>query len=174
MQPQNKNRSAVKTVFRLALWAAVALTLLFAAAIVVMHFIDWQQYANTIAAVVKEQTGRRLEIGGPVKVGIFPARVLIDDVTFANAPGGSSDVMVKVKRVGARLKLADLIRGKLALSIDLSEPDVLLETVSSGEKNWSLSIEVPAVLAFAQLSVTGGQVVFREHPSGNAWATEGH
>ena len=172
MQPQNKNRSALKTVFRLALWATVAVTLLFAAAVVIMHFIDWRQYANSIATVVKEQTGRRLEIKGPVKVGIFPARVLIDDVTFANAPGGSSDVMVKVKRVGARFKLADLIRGKLALSIDLSEPDVLLETVASGEKNWSLSIEVPAVLAFAQLSVTGGQVVFREHPSGNAWRLE--
>ena len=172
MQPQNKNRSAVKTVLRVTLWAAVALTLLFAAAVVVMHFIDWRQYANTIATVVKEQTGRRLEIKGPVKVGIFPARVLIDDVTFANAPGGSSDVMVKVKRVGARFKLADLIRGKLALSIDLSEPDVLLETVASGEKNWSLSIELPAKLAFAQLNVTGGQVVFREHPSGNAWRLE--
>ncbi|MEN8690946.1 MAG: AsmA family protein, partial [Desulfobacterales bacterium] len=169
MQPQNKKRSAVKTVLRVTLWAAVALTLLFAAAVVVMHFIDWRQYANTIAEVVKEQTGRRLEIGGPVKVGIFPARVLIDDVTFANAPGGSSDVMVKVKRVGARFKLADLIRGKLALSIDLSEPDVLLETVASGEKNWSLSIELPAKLGFAQLNVTGGQVVFREYPSGNAW-----
>jgi len=169
MQPQSKNRSAVKTVFRLALWAAVALTLLFVAAVIIMHFIDWRQYANTIATVVEEQTGRRLEIKGPVKVGIFPARVLIDDVTFANAPGGSSDVMVKVKRVGARLKLADLIRGKLALSIDLSEPDVLLETVASGEKNWSLSIELPAQLAFTQLSVTRGQVVFREHPSGNVW-----
>jgi len=172
MQPQNKNRSAVKTVLRVTLWVAVALTLLFAAAVVVMHFIEWRQYADTIAEVVKEQTGRRLEIGGPVKVGFFPARVLIDDVTFANAPGGSSDVMVKVKRIGARFKLADLIRGKLALSIALSEPDVLLETVASGEKNWSLSIEVPAVLAFAQLSVTGGQVVFREHPSGNAWRLE--
>ena len=169
MKRQNQHRSAVKTVLRVTLWAAVALTLLFAAAVVVVHFIDWRQYANTIATVVQEQTGRRLEIKGPVKVGIFPARVLIDDVTFANAPGGSSDVMVKVKRVGARFKLADLIRGKLALGIDLSEPDVLLETVASGEKNWSLSIELPAKLAFAQLNVTGGQVVFREHPSGNAW-----
>ena len=61
--------------------------LLLAAAVVVMHFIDWRQYANSVAAVVKEQTGRRLEIGGPVKVGIFPIRVLVDDVTFANAPG---------------------------------------------------------------------------------------
>ena len=169
MQPQNKNRSAVKTVLRVTLWAAVALTLLFAAAVVVMHFIDWRQYADSIAAVVKEQTGRRLEIGGPVKVGFFPARVIIDDVKFANAPGGSSDLMVKVKRIGARFKLADLIRGKLTLSIDLSEPDVLLETVASGEKNWSLSFEVPAQLAFAQLNVTDGQVVFREHPSGAEW-----
>jgi len=172
MKRQNQHRSAVKTVLRVTLWAAVALTLLFVAAVIIMHFIDWRQYANTIATVVQEQTGRRLEIKGPVKVGIFPARVLIDDVTFANAPGGSSDVMVKVKRVGARFKLTDLIRGKLALSIDLNEPDVLLETVASGEKNWSLSIEVPAVLAFAQLSVTDGQVVFREHPSGNAWRLE--
>jgi len=169
MQPQNKNRSAVKTVLRVTLWAAVALTLLFAAAVVVMHFIDWRQYADTIAEIVKEQTGRRLEIGGPVTVGFFPARVLIDDVTFANAPGGSSDVMIKAKKIGARFKLVDLIRGKLALSIDLSEPDVLLETVASGEKNWSLSFELPAKLAFAQLNVTGGQVVFREHPSGDKW-----
>ena len=145
------------------------MSLLFFAAVVIIHFIDWRQYANTIAEAMKEQTGRRLEIGGPVKLGIFPARVLIDDVTFANAPGGSKDVMITVKRVGARLKLADLIRGKLALSIDLSEPDVLLETVASGEKNWSLNIELPAHLAFAQLSVTRGQVVFREHPSGNVW-----
>ncbi|MGD8951362.1 MAG: AsmA family protein [Desulfobacterales bacterium] len=169
MKRQNQHRSAVKTVLRVTLWAAVALTLLFVAAVIIMHFIDWRQYANTIATVVQEQTGRRLEIKGPVKVGIFPARVLIDDVTFANAPGGSSDVMVKVKRVGARLKLADLIRGKLTLSIDLSEPDVLLETVASGEKNWSLSIELPAKLGFAKLNVTSGQVVFREHPSGAEW-----
>ena len=169
MQPQHKNRSAVKTVLRVTLWVAVALTLLFVAAVVVMHFIDWQQYADSIAEVVKEQTGRRLEIGGPVKVGIFPARVLIDNVTFANTPGGSSDLMVKVKRIGARFKLSDLIRGKLALSIDLSEPDVLLETVAGGEKNWSLSFELPAKLAFAQLNVTDGQVVFREHPSDAEW-----
>jgi uncharacterized protein involved in outer membrane biogenesis len=165
MQPQHKNRSAVKTVLRVTLWAAVALTLLFAAAVVVMHFIDWRQYADTIAEVVKEQTGRRLEIGGPVKVGMFPARVLIDNVTFANAPGGSSDLMVKVKRIGAWFKLSDLVRGKLALSLDLSEPDVLLETVASGEKNWSLSFELPAKLAFGQLNVTDGQVVFRDYPS---------
>jgi uncharacterized protein involved in outer membrane biogenesis len=169
MKRQNQHRSAVKTVLRVTLWAAVAVTLLFTAAVVVMHFIDWRQYANTIATVVQEQTGRRLEIKGPVKVGIFPARVLIDDVTFANAPGGSSDVMVKVKRVGARFKLTDLIRDKLALSIDLNEPDVLLETVASGEKNWSLSIELPANLGFAQLNVTSGLVVFREHPSGSEW-----
>ena len=166
MQPQNKNRSTVKTVLRVALWAGIAVIVLIVAAVVVAHLVDWRR---SISAAVQEQTGRRLEIKGQVKLGIFPVRVLIDDVTFGNAPGGSKDVMIKVKRVGARLKLADLIRGKLALSIDLSEPDVLLETVASGEKNWSLSIELPAQLAFAQLSVTRGQVVFREHPSGNVW-----
>jgi uncharacterized protein involved in outer membrane biogenesis len=166
MQPQNKKRSTVKTVLRVALWAGIAVIVLIVAAVVVVHLVDWRR---PISAAVQEQTGRRLEIGGPVKLRIFPARVLIDDVTFANAPGGSKDVMITVKRVGARLKLADLIRGKLTLSIDLSEPDVLLETVASGEKNWSLSIELPAQLAFAQLSVTRGQVVFREHPSGNVW-----
>ena len=169
MNNQNYFPSSAKTALRVGLWAGAAVVLLFTAAVVVMHFIDWRQYANTIATIVKEQTGRRLEIKGPVKVVILPARVLIDDVTFANAPSGSSDVMVKVKRIGARFKLADLIRGKLALSIDLSEPDVLLETVASGEKNWSLSIELPAKLAFAQLNVTGGEVVFREHPSGAEW-----
>ncbi|MGB5422370.1 MAG: AsmA family protein, partial [Desulfobacterales bacterium] len=162
MQNQNKNRSTVKTVLRVALWAGIAVIVLIVAAVVVVHLVDWRR---SISAAVQEQTGRRLDIVGPVKLRIFPARVLIDDVTFANAPGGSKDVMITVKRVGARLKLADLIRGKLTLSIDLSGPDVLLETVASGEKNWSLSIELPAQLAFAQLSVTRGQVVFREHPS---------
>jgi AsmA family protein len=169
MKRQNQHRSAVKTVLRVALWAGIAVIVLIVAAVVVVHLVDWRR---SISAAVQEQTGRRLEIGGPVKLRIFPARVLIDDVTFANAPGGSSDVMVKVKRVGARFKLTDLIRGKLALSIDLNEPDVLLETVASGEKNWSLSFEVPVQLAFAQLNVTDGQVVFREHPSGNAWRLE--
>ena len=169
MQPQDKNRPTVKTILRVTLWAGVAVMLLFAVAAVVVHFIDWRPYAETIADSVKEQTGRHLEIGGPVTVGIFPVRVLIDDVTFTNAPGGSSDVMITVKRIGVRFKLADLIRGKLALSIDLKEPDVLLETVASGEKNWSISFEVPPKLAFAQLNVTAGKVVFREHPSGADW-----
>ncbi len=110
-----------------------------------------------------------MKSSGQVKLGIFPVRVLIDDVTFGNAPGGSSDIMVTAKRIGARIKLTDLIRGKLALGIDLKEPDVLLETVASGEKNWSISFAVPAELAFAQLSVSDGKVVFREHPSGAEW-----
>jgi uncharacterized protein involved in outer membrane biogenesis len=162
MKRQNHHRSAVKTVLRVALWAGIAVIVLIVAAVVVVHLVDWRR---SISAAVQEQTGRRLEIGGPVKVGMFPARVLIDNVTFANAPGGSSDLMVKVKRIGAWFKLSDLVRGKLALSLDLSEPDVLLETVASGEKNWSLSFELPAKLAFGQLNVTDDQVVFRDYPS---------
>ena len=126
MQRKIQHRSAAATVLRVTLLAAAALTLLVAAAVVAMHFIDWRPYAETIAAAVKEQTGRDLEFNGPVKVGIFPVRVLADDVTFANAPGGSSGVMVKVKRVGARLKLAELVLGRIAPSIELIEPDVLL------------------------------------------------
>jgi hypothetical protein len=49
---------------------------------------------------------------------------------------------------------------------------VLLETVASGEKNWSISFQVPTQQAFAQLNVTGGQVVFQEHPSGDNWRLE--
>lgn len=71
MQPQLKNRSAVKTLLRFTLRTTAALALLFAAAVVVMHSINWRQYTDAIAEVVKERTGRRLEIGGPVKVGFF-------------------------------------------------------------------------------------------------------
>ena len=169
MQPQNKNRYTVKAILRVALWAGAAVMLLFATAVIVVHFVDWRRYTDTISAAVKEQTGRNLELRGPVKVGIFPLRLLIDDVAFANAPGGSSDIMVTAKRIGARIKLTDLIRGKLALGIELKEPDVLLETVASGEKNWSISFAVPTELAFAQLSVSDGKVVYREHPSGAEW-----
>ena len=169
MSNQNLRPTFMQTALRFTLWMCAVVILLFATAIVIVHFVDWREYTDTIAKTMTKKTGRNLQIGGPVKVGIFPIRVLIGDVTFDNAIGGSRDVMVKVKRVGVRFKLADLIRGQLSLSIDLHEPDILLETVESGKKNWSLNFEVPEKLAFARLKVTDGQVVYREHPSGKAW-----
>ena len=154
---------------RVAFWAGIAIIVLVVVVLVVVQTVDWQQYTDTIAAAVKEQTGRNLEIGGPVKVAIFPPGVFINDVSLSNAPGGSRELMVKIKRIDAKLKMADLLRGKLALSLDLSEPDVLLETVESGVKNWSISLNVPKELAVARLNVANGVVVFRQYPSGAEW-----
>ena len=100
---------------------------------------------DRITQAVRRATGRELTIAGPLRIGWGWSPVLdAEDVSLANAQGGSRPQMVVVARVEARVKLLPLLSGKLEIaSVTLVRPDIVLETDANGRGNWQF--DRPAV-----------------------------
>lgn len=100
--------------------------------------IDVNKYKPIIAEEAKKATGRDLVIGGnmSLKVSLSPA-VVVENVTFANMPGGSRPEMAKIKRFEAQVSLLPLLSGAIQVNkLVIVEPDILIETDKSGKGNW--------------------------------------
>lgn len=78
--------------------AAGVVLVIIVAAVVALRSMDFNKYKGLIAGQVKSATGRELKIGGNInlEIGFSPA-VVVEDVSFANAPWGSRPDMVKVR-----------------------------------------------------------------------------
>ena len=105
---------------------------------VVVATYDYNKLKPRIAQLVKDATGRELNLGGEVNLdfGFSPALV-VTDVTFANAPWGSQPQMIKVEQLQAQVQLLPLLFEDVELKkITLVGVDVLLETDRTGKGNW--------------------------------------
>ena len=99
---------------------------------------DPDSQRGRLIQAVQRATGRQLTLAGPLRIhwGLNPA-LEADDVSLANAPGGSRPQMVVAARVDARLRLLGLLSGQAEIaSVTLVRPDILLETDASGRGNW--------------------------------------
>ncbi|MGE5851059.1 MAG: AsmA family protein [Candidatus Methylomirabilota bacterium] len=119
---------------------AGVILLIIVAAVVALRSMDFNQYKGLIAGQVKSATGRELKIGGTLnlEIGFSPA-VVVEDVSFANAPWGSRADMLKVRRFEVEVALIPLIFRDIRVKrLILVQPDILLETDARGKGNWSL------------------------------------
>ena len=113
---------------------------LMAAVYVFVATYDYNKLKPRIAQLVKDATGRKLNLSGEVNLdfGFSPALV-VTDVTFANAPWGSQPQMIKVEKLQAQVRLLPLLYRDVQLRrIGLVGVEVLLETDPSGRGNWDL------------------------------------
>jgi len=112
---------------------------------VVVQTIDVDRYARLAIAEVKTLTGRELAIRGDLKISVFPRlAVRAEDVSFANAAGGSRPEMVKAKRVDGAVALLPLLRRKVEITrLAVTDLDVLLEKDAKGVGNWVLKPPAP-------------------------------
>jgi len=137
--------------------AAVGLLLvLVVVAIMAVRSMDFNKYKGLIAEQVKAATGRELRIGGNLglEIGFSPA-VVVEDVSFANAPWGSRPEMVKVRRFEVEVALLPLIFGDVRVKrLVLVQPDILLETDAKGTGNWSLGGATPPAFPAAKRGET--------------------
>jgi uncharacterized protein involved in outer membrane biogenesis len=123
----------------LAILGGVAV-LLVGGVIVFIKSIDVEKYKPMIAEKAKEATGRDLILAGKIdlKISLSPALV-IENVSFANAPWGSRPEMVKLKRFEAEVGLMPLLSGNVQVKrLILIEPDILIETDAKGKGNWEM------------------------------------
>jgi hypothetical protein len=123
-----------------ALFAAVTVAI-----VVIVNTIDVDRHAQLAIAAVKTTTGRELAIRGKLDITLFPRlAVRAEDVSFANAVGGSQPEMIKAKRVDGAVALLPLLRRKVEITrLAVTDLDVLLEKDAKGVGNWVLKPPAP-------------------------------
>jgi len=110
--------------------------------IVTINSIDWSEYQEPIAKVVKDATGRELRFSGAlsVNIGLSPG-ISASGVTLQNADWASRDEMLTLEHVEAHLKLLPLIFGQVELSrLEIIGLDLSLETDHKGKGNWEFEL----------------------------------
>lgn len=126
-------------------WGAVGVVTLLAAAVaavlIFLKTLDPKPYVADAARAVKEKTGRELTVGGRVQLNVSLApEIVVENVSFANAPGGSRKEMARLKRLELEIALLPLLRGQVKISrLVLVEPDILLEVDEKGRGNWEFA-----------------------------------
>lgn len=172
---------------KLLIGLAVIVVLLGGAVLLLPQLIPQEAVRDRLAAVIEAQTGRRLTIGGNVGVALFPAlSVQIDDVTLANAPGGSAPGLVTLGRLNVEVALMPLLSGEVRIEkLVLDHPTVALEVDAGGNPNWTLApTGAPAgdggedggglALAVRQVEIVDGVVSYADASSGSAPVTVGN
>lgn len=117
------------------------LVLLIGGLAIVAANIDVNRFKPQIIAAVEEATGRKLQIGGDLKLSVFPKpAVSVKGISFANASWGSRPEMAKVGEFSAEVDLFALIGRRIQVDrLVLADVDVLLEKDRQGRANWEFS-----------------------------------
>jgi len=105
-------------------------------------FIPVETYKPQISALVKEQTGRDLTIGGDISLSFLPRlSVTVNDVAFANADWASTPNMATMEQLEIVLKVFPLLRGEIALDrFVLVRPEIDLAINAQGKANWEFDV----------------------------------
>lgn len=111
--------------------------------VIFLATFDANKYKPLIQAKAHEATGRDLAIKGPIHLSLSPRPTLVvEDLAFANMPGGARPEMVTAKRLEIALDLMPLLSGRVSVaSLKLAGADLLLETDRSGRGNWQFASE---------------------------------
>ncbi|MEP6942267.1 MAG: AsmA family protein [Betaproteobacteria bacterium] len=157
------------------------LALLLVGVWIAVHTVDFKSLIGPIQARVKEATGRDLLVGGGVdlKLSLEP-KVVIEDVSLANAPWGKAPQMITAQRVEAQVALLPLLRRDFQVkSFKLVDPVIALETDAKGVGNWQFANATPSAtpgapsapaaiggLFVGDLAIVNGILTFRDGENG--------
>ncbi|TVR98758.1 MAG: AsmA family protein [Rhodospirillales bacterium] len=116
--------------------------LVIAAALIAPSFVDWNQYKDQITAEAGRATGRDVTIGGDIQLSVLPSPVLVvNDLSIANIDGGSEPQMLRLQAAEVNIALWPLLTGRVEVrSVSLVEPDIILEILADGRRNWDFAV----------------------------------
>jgi len=165
-------------------WIVVTGAVLITGAVIVIYVVlsnyDFNDLKVPLANSLYKVTGRKLSIGGEIRldIGLTPALV-VDDITFENAKWGSRPELAKVKRFEIQVELIPLLSRNIAIKrLIMIEPDVMIESGPSGESNLKFnsdeisteikketasqetSVKIP-VFSFDNLQIRKGRFTFK-------------
>jgi hypothetical protein len=159
------------------------------AVFVVLSSYDFNNLKPQITKACMEATGRELTMGGDIDLDIgFTPALVVEDISFQNAPWGSRPVMGKLRRFEVRVALLPLISGNIEVRrLILVEPDILIETDRAGKSNLEFKppkkpkipepkegkvaegkIELPA-LTLNDIRIVKGRLTYKDGQSSSAY-----
>jgi uncharacterized protein involved in outer membrane biogenesis len=166
-------RTAVKIVAvaaGLVVVAAAGLTALVAT-------LDTDALLAPVRSRVKEITGRELAIGG-ISARVSPVpKLVLREVSIANASWGSATPLAAAKTIEVQLALMPLLQRRVEVAeLAINEPAIALETAADGRRNWEFDAKTTAsgaagaaqgtslITAFAvgKMSIKDGTIVHRD------------
>ncbi len=139
---------------------------------------------NTLIGPVKDRvqaaTGRELKVaGGATLKYSFEPKLVLNDVSLANAPWGTAPALLSAKRIELQVALVPLLLRRFeVIELALVDPVIALETDANGRGNWDFAKRdaatgLPAsggaagAPSVANVSITGGKLTFRDAKSGH-------
>lgn len=156
---------------------------------VILSIYDFNNLKPKIAQAVKDATGRELTLGGDIELEIgFSPMLVVEDVSFQNAPWASRPEMAKIRRFEVQVALLPLISGIIDVKrLILVEPDILVAINKSGKSNLEFKTvkkakpakpkeETPAkgkatlpALTFNEVRIEKGRLTYKDERSGRAY-----
>ena len=165
---------------RTAIALAILVALVLAGLVLAPQFIDLNRFKGPIAAELAAQTGRAVELRGPLGLSLLPRpTVTARDVRLANPPGAAVEDMVRLRAIEVKLAFWPLLARRVEVrSATLVEPEIDVERMADGGGNWRFQRPAsPAAgepnrpspmmqaLAIDHLTIENGAVTYR---AGNA------
>jgi uncharacterized protein involved in outer membrane biogenesis len=116
--------------------AIVALVLV--AVAIAVATVDVNSFAEPLAARVQAATGRKVTIGGPLKLNLSLEPTLrVDNVSLGNAEWGHAPALLRAARIEAQVALLPLLKRRFeVVRVTIVEPSIDLETDRQGRGNW--------------------------------------
>ena len=99
--------------------------------------LNLNDYKEQITAIVKEKTGRDLQITGDIKNSWMPLGLALGSTSFGNAQGFGDQPMVSVEEVDVHVELLPLLKKQVhASKIKLRGLKANLQKNAQGVSNW--------------------------------------
>ncbi len=149
-------------------WLVGSLVGLVVIASVAVGFLDWNQYRGTLASLISEQTGMRVELAGDIRLGLLPRPSMsAEQVRMFPMQEGVVEPVATAELIEARLGISALLKGALDIQhLGLTGLDVTLEKRTDGSINlrgWPATdedetSESAAAIKLNRLELQGGKI----------------
>ncbi len=138
-------------------WSLLGIAGLFVLAMaLVVWLVDPNDYKDEVAAAVKKETGRELELEGDLRLSVFPWLALeLGPARLGNPEGFGPGAFVSVKKADVGVRLFPLLRGGLEVRrLELEGLQLNLVKNEQGRTNWQ-DLTEPSPTATAEPAAAG-------------------
>ncbi len=125
--------------------AIAALVLIIGALLVAPFLIPMDVYKKEATDRLTLMLGRKVEIGGALRLKLFPnVAIEVHEVKIGNPPGFSAQPFAMVGTFAMDVPLNALLNKQIIItSLKLKKPVVRLEVNKQGKNNWQIEIQTP-------------------------------
>lgn len=170
----------MRTAWKILAGAAALVAVVLIGVAIALSTVDVDTLIGPVKTRIKDVTGRELTVrgGADLKFSLEP-KLVLKDVSIANAPWGTAPALATAQRLELQIALLPLLSRRFeVIELALVDPVIALETDSAGRGNWELG-KAPATAtgaprsdaattpAVGNLSITGGKLTYRDAKSGH-------